>query len=289
VSSPPVPRRLSRRECLQWGLGGLVGGGLLYTGFIEPKWLELVRVDIPVAELPVAFEGYRIGQISDIHFPRNITVEWVQQAIAMLRAEEPDLIVVTGDFFDGHGQTGVVPDSTDLFAGLTAPDGVFGCLGNHDIALDARGVLRELEGSPINLLLNDHTVLTRRGDRLALASIDDLMYGTPRPDEALGGIPSGTPTVLLAHNPDTAELGIGDYRVDIQLSGHTHGGELYMPFIGEAYVPSRYGSKFSRGLVAGAAHPVYVNRGLCSPRHARFLVRPEVTILTLRSAPSSTG
>ncbi|HCM73245.1 MAG TPA: hypothetical protein DIS87_03795, partial [Armatimonadetes bacterium] len=70
--------------------------------------------------------------------------------------EQPDLIVVTGDFFDGHGQTGVVPDSTDLFAGLTAPDGVFGCLGNHDIALDARGVLKELTRSPIDLLLNDH-------------------------------------------------------------------------------------------------------------------------------------
>lgn len=284
MKEPKGPPQLSRRDLLVAGAGALVGGAGIYAGAIEPEWLETTRVTVPIRDLPGAFEGYRVGVISDLHYPRNITEAFVRRASRQLMAERPDVIVVPGDFADGHTPSSVVPDLSDVFSELDAPDGVWGCLGNHDIALNKQGVIREMRRTPIQVLVNDHVTLRRKGERLILVGVDDLLYGQLDLGKAMWGVPDSVPTVLMCHHPDFAEENPWGLRVDLQVSGHTHGGEVVLPLIGETFLPSRYGAKFREGLVEGAKQRVFVTRGVCSPRHFRFLCRPDVAVITLTQA-----
>jgi uncharacterized protein len=277
-----LPPRVSRRTLLRSVAGGALASPLLWTLYGEPRRMEVVRQEVAIPDLPVAFEGYRIGQISDLHFPRNITPSFIAKAVRRLRAEKPDLIVMTGDFFDGHAHSPVVPAAAHFLGELEAPDGVLACLGNHEIALNKRGAIRELKRAGMEMLVNEWTTITKGGESIRFAALDDLMYGQPDPVVA---IPNGrAPTILLCHNPDYAEYHDPVRRVDLMLSGHTHGGEVVLPFVGATFVPSRFGRKYRAGLVAGPNCAVFVSKGVGSPRHFRWGAPPDVSLITLRRA-----
>ncbi|MBX3097581.1 MAG: metallophosphoesterase [Fimbriimonadaceae bacterium] len=277
----PAAPRISRRAVLRTAALSALALPPAWTFFGESRLLEVVQQEVRIRDLPSGFDGYRIGQISDFHYPRNMPPEFARFAIGLLMAEKPDLIVMTGDFFDGHTQSTVVPDLRDITAGLSASDGVFGCLGNHEIALNKRGATRELEMGGLPILINDYTRINRRGESIRIASVDDIMYGEPIPSRALTS--TRETTVLLCHNPDYAENHDPSLRVDLMLSGHTHGGEVVLPFVGATFVPSRYGEKYRAGLVFGPRFPVFVSKGVGSPRHMRWGARPDVAVITLRA------
>jgi predicted MPP superfamily phosphohydrolase len=201
---------------------------------------------------------------------------------------KPDIIAMPGDFVharnDGDTTHQDVPALGSVFAGFGAPDGVIGVLGNHDHWRNAEGVRRELSASPIRLIDNSRIVVTRGASSLALAGLGDLWEGELNFDSALGGLSGNVPVILLEHNPDLAETMPDGYRVDLQLSGHTHGGQVRIPFGPAPVLPSRYGNKYREGLVEGPRHRVYVTRGVgfSSPIPVRFFCRPEVTGITLR-------
>ncbi len=276
--------KVSRRKLLRWtgyGVAGVVGGSALDAFAVEPNALRFERVRVPVKGLPPAFEGYRIAFVTDVHYPRNISRDFVRRAVAMGNGFRPDLFLFGGDFIDGPSASGV-PSLAGLFDAASAPDGVYGVLGNHDWWIDGPGCRAEVERtSPVRFLDNASVRLRKGGDEIALAGLEDLWCRQPDLDAALAGIPPDMPRLLLSHNPDTAESVRGSGRVDLQLSGHTHGGEVVLPFYGPPFLPSRYGDKFARGLVGGALHRVYVSRGITSPRRVRFACRPEVTGITL--------
>jgi predicted MPP superfamily phosphohydrolase len=235
--------------------------------------------------LPAQFEGLKVAVISDIHFPKNISRRFVAQACDLAMSQSPDLVVLPGDFVDGHDRTKRVPDMRGLYDALSAPLGVWGSFGNHDVALGEQAVLREIRSStPVRMMANERVVFERGQGRLCLAAVGDLWYGVVDLRRALDGVPSDVPRLLLSHNPDLAEdVEPGRHRIDLQISGHTHGGEVLVP--GLSFTPSKYGDKFRQGLVKGRAHLVYVTRGIGSPRFARFMSRPEVSLLTLVRAP----
>lgn len=256
------------------------------NGFTEPFRVERCHVRVPVRDLPPSLAGYRIGQISDLHYPRNMTLDFLRDAVRAVDSMKPDVLVITGDLVDRKGPPNASRSLAGLFDDVNAPDGILAVLGNHDHWYDAEAVRRDLrDNTPVRLIDHTHVMISRGDAELAIGGVGDLWTDKVELQRTFGDVPPDVPRVLLSHNPDVAELKAHDgIRVDLQLSGHTHGGEVNLPFVGPPAVPSRHGRKYVRGLVQGPAWPVYINRGLCSPRFIRFACRPEVTCIELVAA-----
>ncbi len=271
-----------------FGIAACVLAAAVDAFFIEPKRLVLERVDIPIFNLPEAFDGYRIAILADLHYPRWADAAFVHKAVALANSFEPDLIAIPGDICDKESdKPAPIPDLSGLFDDARAADGVVGVLGNHDHWFHADSVREELAANtPIKLIENTSITLERAGELLAIGGVGDLWHGVVSPECAFAGVPPHVPRILLAHNPDFAEEMTADIRVDLQLSGHTHGGQVCIPF-GQAMAMRRisnYGDKFRAGVVGGKHHRVYISRGIASANHLRFCCPPEVTGITLRTS-----
>jgi predicted MPP superfamily phosphohydrolase len=280
---------MTRRQFLRRSALIVAGAASIDTILVEPNWLAFKTQEVPIRDLPQSFDGYRIALLSDFHIPHCITREFVAKACDMALGFHPDLIAVPGDFVHSwdflNGRQHRLPSLQGYFDTLAAPDGVFGVLGNHDHWLDADGVRRQLEGdTPIKLIDGRHRSIERGGNVIALAGLDDLWQTNLDCAAPLRGIPPNVPRILLQHNPDLAEEMPEGCRVDLQLSGHTHGGHIRIPFGPALIIPSRYGNKFREGLVQGRRHRVYITRGVgtATPFRARLWCRPEVTGIVLR-------
>ena len=255
--------------------------------YLEPDWLSFETIDIPIADLPASFDGYRIALMADFQYPRWTNADFVRKAISMAMEFQPDLVALPGDFVDLR-RGSVCPDLTGLFDAVgAAPDGAVGVLGNHDHWVSAGGVRREIAAhTPIGLIENTSLYVERGGDRIAVGGVGDMWEGVVDPERAFENVPPDVPRILLAHNPDAANRRI-ETRIDLQLSGHTHGGQVRIPFGPAIKTQSIYGNQFRAGLVEGRHHPVYITRGVCTVRRVRFCCRPEVTGITLRKATSA--
>jgi len=253
---------------------------------INSKRLVFERVEVPIRDLPDPFDGYRIAILADLHYPRWTDRQFVRKSIALANEFKPDLIALPGDICDpARHRSKSIPSLSGLMDGASAPDGIVGVLGNHDHWFDADALRRELsDNTPIKLIENTCIYVQRAGDRIAVGGVGDLWHGVVDPERAFAGVPHEMPRILLSHNPDLAERMKSDVRVDLQLSGHTHGGQVCFPSGTALRVPSLYGNKFRAGLVQGKHHRVYVSRGVASQLHLRLFCPPEVTGITLRKS-----
>jgi predicted MPP superfamily phosphohydrolase len=277
------PARLTRRRFLKIAAGAAcaaVGGGVLDALAIEPRWIKVTRPVVDLPALPAAWDGLRIAHLTDLHHGRAVSMDHVRKAVRLANAETPDLTVVTGDFVTAG--RGVVAELSSVLAGLAAPLGVFAVLGNHDHWAGAAGVRAVVAAGGLKLIDNRHVVLRRAGSPLVLAGVGDLWEDWQDLAGALAGAPEGAPTLLLCHNPDYADLMPPAPRVDLMLSGHTHGGQVKVPFAGRPRLPIR-NPRYAAGLARGPRCPVYTSRGigLVSPA-VRFNCRPELPVITLR-------
>ena len=280
-NSPDTPPRVSRRTLLKVAAATLAMGTAVEAFALEPHRLIFQTLEVPIDGLPDAFDGYRIALLSDFHFPLWCSAETIRQAVGLANAFQPDLMTLPGDFTDKRVKS--IPDFGGLFDAARAKDGVIGTLGNHDHLAGAAGVRRGIaDRTPIRLIDNRSFVVERGGQALAIGGVEDLWEGVVQPDRALAKIPPEMPRILLSHNPDLAEEMTIKVRVDLQLSGHTHGGGVCLPGGRALFVPSLYGQKFRAGLVEGRSHRVYVTRGICSVWHNRLFCPPEVTGIILR-------
>lgn len=272
---------------------GLTGAGLLVqSAFVEPWALTIRSYRIPIDGLPSALDGLRLVQISDTHLGPRIPASFIRSAVDRALALAPDIFLLTGDYIH-NGAAYIVP-AAELFRPLVAAGRpVVGVLGNHDWYGGGREMSRALAAIGVRMIDNGRVWLDA-GSRtavpdppdqaLCIAGVGDLMQDTVDPDAALGGVPDPVPRLLLSHNPDAAELRIG-HRVDLMISGHTHGGQVRLPLIGTPIVPSRYGSKYAGGLVRGPAFPVLISRGVgMSILPVRLGVPPELVEITLTRA-----
>lgn len=279
--------KISRRRFLKTAFLG-VGGLALTDGLaIERRWLSFDTIQISLPGLGKNFDGFRIAHLSDFHYPNWISDGHIARALQMAADFDPDIIVLTGDFVHSPhvARDLTVMPFAHLYKSVKARYGVFAVLGNHDYWLNSSAVRAELSKTPIQVLMDEATIVTRGGDRLAIVGVDDYWEGGLDFEKAFTQIPIDVPRILLQHNPDLAEELPEQYRVDLQLSGHMHGGQIKIPFGPALILPSKYGNKYREGLVHGPRYPVYITRGIgVSSIPLRIFCRPQVSGLILRSA-----
>jgi predicted MPP superfamily phosphohydrolase len=250
---------------------------------IEPFHLTTEQVAIPLPNLPHAFDGYRIVQLTDIHVGPTIARETISRALTLTHDLAPDMIVITGDFITYRLDEA---ELSDTLSQLDAPDGVWAVLGNHDHWTDPEGVRRVLSQAGVTELGNTSTAIARDNDQLWVAGVDDIWENQHDLSAALEGIPTGAPTILLAHEPDFADEVALDGRVALQLSGHTHGGQISFPVLGRPAL-SNYlylGQKYTRGLYKVGDMWLYTSAGIGRSVIPRIFSPPEVTAITLSRA-----
>jgi uncharacterized protein len=282
-------RKVSRRKFLYAGALVAAGAALSADGFVESNDPHVVRREIPLKRLPHSFDGFTIAHISDFHYEHHFSVVPIRKAVDMVNLLRPDLIALTGDFitvpvfdrarFLRRSAETAIPCAA-LLSQLQAPK--YAILGNHDAMANPPLIVHSLQDHGIPVLRNRCVPIEHGNARIWLAGIDDLLRGEPRMDLTLKGIPPDEATVLLAHEPDFADHA-AFFSVDLQLSGHSHGGQVWIPGIGAPWLPPM-SRKYPRGLYRVKDLTLYTNMGIGTIRAPiRLNCPPEVTLITLRS------
>jgi predicted MPP superfamily phosphohydrolase len=266
------------------GLAGVAGLATGY-GFWEAAHIRVTRQTVPVPNLPSAFAGKTVAVLADLHHGPFVSIDFIRAVVRLTNALSPDMIALVGDYAHrGTDTQQQLPPCLDALSALSAPLGVFAVPGNHDM-LRGGAVYRELiAATPLTDLTNGHRRVALGAEHLWVAGVDDLWWGKPDLNRALDGVPAGAAVILLAHNPDFAE-DAPNGRVGLILSGHMHGGQVYLRGLGSSWLPSKYGAKYRYGLVQGPASSVFVSRGLGEAGvPLRINSPPEVCLLTLAPA-----
>ena len=241
--------------------------------------------------------GFTIGLLSDLHSSPIVSKDHLRYAAELLMAEKPDMVALTGDFI-GHTfrfpgepyhdfDRRYVADMVEALSVLRAPHGLYGVLGNHDFWSGPHAVKTLVgdfeDGLGVQWLRNRHVYLARGEERVVLAGVDDYWQDSCSPEEAVKDAPSDTARILLSHNPEINERLMPEHHgIDLVLSGHTHGGQIKLPFIGAPFAASVRRAKYLEGLVRDGERQTYITRGvghLVAP--IRFLCPPEATLITL--------
>ncbi len=286
----PLRRRLPRitriiRGFMQLGLALLLGGGA-YAVVIEPGNLRVIRKEVWAKGLP----DFRIVQLSDLHYGPWFSLDYIREVVNKTNALEPDIVIITGDFISDRGT--FAEPLARVLADLKPRIGTFGVLGNHDWWADDEAVRQACARHGIRLLDNSRVFITPDGrveetttHGLCLAGIGDLWTDEINPDRALAGLGETTiPTLLMSHNPDAAEEpNVRDLRIVAMISGHTHGGQVRLPWLGRPIVPSDHGQKYAYGTIQTPNFPVHVTSGVgMAVLPVRLGVPPELVVYQLR-------
>lgn len=275
--------RVSRRRFLATTIAGASSAlGLAGYGFgVEPRWLRVERRTLRLPGLPKGFDRVKLAHLSDLHRSAAVSARYIGRAVDMALALGPDFAVLTGDYVTGKAS--FVHSIEPALKRLATRVQTFAVLGNHDHWTGPVTIATSLSRCGINMLTNTAVRLDRGGEYVWLMGTDDFMVGADNLPAALAQVKSPGLRVLITHNPD-AIYEVADAGIDLMLCGHTHGGQVALPFVGPLLVPSQYGARFAAGLYRVKRTQLYVNRGvgLISPP-VRLGVRPEVTLFTLRT------
>jgi uncharacterized protein len=242
---------------------------------------------IAITDLPHELEGYRIVQLSDLHCGPFTPPARIRRWVARANALSPDLIAVTGDLITSGSD--YVDRVAEELGALRAPDGVLGCMGNHDYFTEGDTLARSLERQGMNVLRNRGVTIARGAGRLYVAGVDDTWTRRHDVAAALRARPPGVPAILLAHDPDLF-VEAAAHGVDLTLSGHTHGGQIALPGATQRWNLARFMTRFSAGLFHEGRCTLYVSRGLgTTGPPVRLGARPEIAVLELRRASATTA
>lgn len=267
--------------------------------------IKVERIAIAINNLPSNLSGTKIVQLSDLHYDGiRLSEQTLQQAIALSNAENPDLVLITGDFVTDNPSP--IKKLAERLKNLQSKHGVYGCLGNHDLIPVGSGQIIKKALAKINLKILWNKIVYPLGEGLAIAGLPDFWSPEFKPAPILEQIPADIPRIVLSHNPDSARV-LKQWRVDLQLSGHTHGGQIVIPNYGpilsvlpkiRQYVPRPLRNRlpylkdcakvvkhwnWSEGWHQVDKNQMYVNRGLGTYLPGRFWCPPEVTVITLES------
>ena len=283
----PAKSPSTRRRFLKATAVGLIGSGAaagLYANQIEPHWIDVVRRDMPIENLPESLSDKTLIQISDLHIGPVVDDDYMRDALGLVSQLKPDILAITGDFMTYRSPD--VLDKTishlkDLEGGRLATVAI---PGNHDfghmcadVALCDR-LTDRLAGLNIRLLRNESTVV----EGLRILGVNDMWGPFFNVEEALNDYAPGEASLALCHNPDAVDReGWGEYRGWI-LSGHTHGGQCRVPFFRPPVLPVVNRQYVAGEVRLGDGRQIYINRGMGYLRKIRFAVRPEITVFTLR-------
>jgi len=278
--------KLNRRDFLKFS-GLMIGGGLVTTTSYlaindEAQNPVIERILIPISNLHPALDGFTILQITDLHLYPLTQPALIRKSVEMANELKPDLVVITGDYV--WQDLEAIFELAPILSGLDAKYGVFSILGNHDYWLDAAVITAAMESAGLPVLINRGLHIEQGKGKLYLAGLDDGWSGKPDLDATLEGASPGAPVILLCHEPDLADQYSLDGRIDLQLSGHTHGGQIRLPGLGALILPY-LGRKYDQGLYNVNGMLLYTNRGLgVISEPVRFNCPPEISQFTLHPA-----
>ena len=277
----------TRRQFLGWtaaaGAVALAGDGIL----LEPNRPHLVRPEFFLPRWPERMDGFTIALLSDFHYDPYFSVHPLHSAIPIVNGLHPDLIALTGDFVtvpqvgdEWKGALAAEPCAR-LLRQMSAPHGLWAIMGNHDDGTDPLQVTRALQAENIQVLANQSQAIERDGARFWLAGVNDVLSQTADLAKTLRPVPAGEAVILLAHEPDFADEA-SRFPVDLQLSGHSHGGQIRIPLLPPLYLPPM-GKKYILGEYHVGPLTLYTNAGLGTLLiPMRLNCPPEITLLTLR-------
>ncbi len=285
MSSIPTTRRQFLLRAAAVGAIALAGDSIL----LEPNRPRIVRKDFFLPRWPERLDGFTIALLSDFHYDPYFSVHPLHAAITMVGGLRPDLIVLTGDFVsaplvgDERKAAFAAEPCARLLSQMSAPYGLWAILGNHDCSTDPRHVTRALRAENIQVLANESEAIERDGARFWLAGVNDVLSHTADLPKTLRSVPSGEAVVLLAHEPDFADVA-SRFPIDLQLSGHSHGGQVRIPLLPPLYLPPM-AKKYVLGAYQVGPLPLYTNAGLGTVGFpARLNCPPEITLLTLKTS-----
>jgi uncharacterized protein len=283
------PLSTTRRRFLQGTVAaavtGLAGDSFLW----EPNRPHIVRREFSLSRLPERLNGFTIALLSDFHYDPIFSCHPLHAAIPMVNDLRPDIILLGGDYvtvptFGSHPKAAWAAEPcARLLSRMTAPLGLWAVLGNHDEFTDHRRVTHALQAENIQVLGNRSHPIERDGARIWIAGVNDVLSHSADLPKTLRNIPADEAIVLLAHEPDYADV-VAKYPVDLQLSGHSHGGQIRLPFLPPLYLPP-LARKYYSGTYQVGPLSLYTNAGLGTIGLAvRLNCPPEITLITLRSS-----
>ncbi|MFZ0954331.1 MAG: metallophosphoesterase [Candidatus Sulfotelmatobacter sp.] len=289
---PLIPT--TRRQFLQRAAGigavAVVGDGIL----LAPNFPRVVRQEFRLQRWPERLNGFTVAVLSDFHYDPYFSIHPLRAAIAMVNNLHPDLIALTGDFVSvpliGDAAKGALAAEpcASFLRQMTAPHGLWAVLGNHDAGTDPDHVTSALQAVNIQVLANQSLPFEQNGARFWLAGVDDVISGTPDLSKTMHSVPAGEAVILLAHEPDFADEA-ANFPIDLQLSGHSHGGQIRLPFLPPLYLPE-LAKKYVWGTYQIGPLTLHTNAGLGTIGvPIRLNCPPEITLLTLRTSAKRQG
>ena len=256
-----------------------ISAGSAYATLVEPYRYWISETEIFIKDLPERFEGFRITQLTDLHHSQILSIDEIRRVVLLAQQTKPDVFVLTGDYTTTYRR--YIEPCAEALSTLQAPEGVWAVLGNHDHYTDPELTTRAFEKNHITVLNNQSTILQKGPDSLQLAGIDDWSWNGTDWAKAFAGLNSKRPTVLLSHQPAVLELP-QTQQMSLILSGHTHGGQIKLPWLGPIARYATKDLKYAQGLFRYGEVQLYVSSGTgVIGLPIRMGVRPEITVLRL--------
>jgi len=244
---------------------------------------EVVNLKVNIPDLDPAFKDYRIVHISDIHLGQWISAKRLEGVVNLVNKQKPDLIAITGDSVS-YVVNEAVLDMLRYLKNLKPQDAIVAVLGNHDHWIGAEEIRKVMNESRIIELENDVYTIERGDAMLHIAGVDSITLEKHDLDAVLRKLPESGPAILLAHEPDFADVSAATGRFSLQLSGHSHGGQMIIPGLGTPFRGSKF-RKYPLGEYKVGNMVQYTNRGLGTNLFwIRINCPPEITIMTLQSS-----
>jgi len=249
----------------------------------KPELFDLVNIDVKIKDLPYTFHNYRIINLTDIHLGQWISPEYLNGVADYVNSLNPDMITLTGDYVS-YILEGYENDLLDSFKKLKAKDGKFAVLGNHDHWAGAEEIREILKKSDIIDLSNDVYTLEKDGEKLNISGVDSLTVGADDLDKVLEKLPHDGASILLVHEPDFAKVSSKTDRFDLQMSGHSHGGQLVIPGVKTTPFRCSYSIKYPVGAYKVKNMIQYTSKGLGTNSFwIRVNCKPEITQFYLKT------
>ncbi len=258
-------------------------GGRFYMKDIEPSWVDITRFSYSHPLIPDSFQNIRIVQFSDTHLGFQYNLSDLEKTVETIHSLNPDIICFTGDLMDNPNEYRITPKLNQLLSQLEAPLGKYCVFGNHDHGGYGTEIYKEtMVSNGFTLLVNESNFITlQNGRQIVISGVDDAMLGKPNLDVSIPVQSSDLFTILLSHAPDYADYA-ASYPVHLQLSGHSHGGQIQFPLLGAIVTPP-FAEKYREGSYKVGPLSLYVNRGLGTTRIPyRLFSRPEITVIDLQ-------
>lgn len=275
---------MTRRKFIRSGIfAGIACLAASYPFFIERYLLQINTYNIPVPNLPEEFINFKMVQLADLHYGNLMPKIFIERIINKANSLEGDAIVCTGDYvLNRNYAPRDIETVWSLLKRLKAESGVYSILGNHDHWANSNKSLELLEDSGQNIR-HKSVAIEKNGERIWIGGAGDLWEDDIGVDKAFKEVPSKECKILLAHNPDTADCNF-DTRVDLMISGHTHGGQVILPFIGAPVLPVK-NKNFSSGFIRSQNTNIFISKGIgWAVVPIRFNCRPEIAVLNFKKA-----